>query len=454
MLLNVYQRSSGNMRYELGTLTKTPLDQIPERTILTLGAEYMDDTLQEAVIRFNRSSDTYRVTLVDYSTYNTEDDYEAGSKQLEKDIIAGNCPDILSLESGNAAKYISKGALADITALMDKDGEISMNDLVAGPMKAYEKDGKLYGMPCSFSLSTLYASAKLVGDRTSWNMTELKQVIDGLDEDVQIMMWSTQPDFLANMVYQNMDQFVDYGKATCAFDTEAFKSLLEMSSKLPAGEEELFGGEDDEDIFSDYNMYGDAMQMLQSGDLLLASGYGGSGSYEIKMMARLYTKENGIVRIGFPVENGNGALLNIYSALAISSKSKNQEGAWQFVKTMLSDTVQEEQWALPVTNKAFDKVLAETMEKEYYTDENGEKVYVESTGYIGDTEYKIGEVTQEQADAFRDYVNNATVAGAYDSDIMDIITEEAGAYFAGDKTADQVADLIQNRVSIYLGETS
>jgi multiple sugar transport system substrate-binding protein len=37
---------------------------------------------------------------------------------------------------------------------------------------------------------------------------------------------------------------------------------------------------------------------------------------------------------------------------------------------------------------------------------------------------------------------------------MDIITEEASAYFAGDKSAEEVTKLIQNRVTIYLGETS
>ena len=37
--------------------------------------------------------------------------------------------------------------------------------------------------------------------------------------------------------------------------------------------------------------------------------------------------------------------------------------------------------------------------------------------------------------------------------IVDICLEEAGAYFASDYTAEHVAELIQNRVSIYLEET-
>ncbi|MBQ9270372.1 MAG: extracellular solute-binding protein [Oscillospiraceae bacterium] len=446
VLLTSYDRTNG-VRYELGTLTKTPAEQLPKRTILTLGAEYLDETLQSAIIRFNRNSDTYRITLVDYSVYNTEEDYTAGSKQMDRDVIAGNCPDILSLTSGNAQKYIAKGALTDMAALMEKDGEISRDDLVSGPLQAYEKDGKLYGMPFSFGINTLYASARLVGDRDHWTMSEMAEVIRGLDPEVRIAMWYTQADFLSTMVYQNLNQFVDYGSSSCNFDTDSFRELLEVSSRLPASNEELTP-ENDTDYFAS-----DEMQKLQAGDLLVTSGYC-SGSYEVKNMYRLYTADNGIVRVGYPSDSGNGAVLNIYGGLAISSKCADPDGAWQFVKTMLSDEVQQNQWSFPVTRTAFDKVMAEAMKQDSYQNENGETVYVDSVGYIGEAEYKIGELTQEQADAFLAYVNGATVSGNYDADILNIVTEEAAAYFAGDKTADEVAKLIQNRVTIYLGETS
>ena len=38
------------------------------------------------------------------------------------------------------------------------------------------------------------------------------------------------------------------------------------------------------------------------------------------------------------------------------------------------------------------------------------------------------------------------------ADIMTIVLEEAELYFAGEKTAEEVAELIQNRVTIYLDE--
>jgi multiple sugar transport system substrate-binding protein len=40
----------------------------------------------------------------------------------------------------------------------------------------------------------------------------------------------------------------------------------------------------------------------------------------------------------------------------------------------------------------------------------------------------------------------------YDSPALDIVDEEVQAFFSGDKSAEAVAAIIQNRVEIYLGE--
>ena len=440
----------GNNTFEMGTLTKTPASEIPERTLLTLGAEYLDSSLKDAVIDYNRKSNEYRITLVDYSQYNTDDDYTLGSQQLDRDVISGNCPDIISLSTGHQDKYIAKGALADLSTLMEKDDSISQDNLVAGALKAYTSDGKLYGMPYSFNVQTLIASVKLVGDRTSWNMADMAQVIEGLDDTVTVMEYTTQVGFLQQMVYQNMNQFVDYGKATCSFDSDAFKQLLTASAKLPT-EDELNGDNSDEATISSDDGY----QMLQSGDLLMTTSYISGDSYSLKEFYGIYNnKDFGMVNIGYPTDEGSGVQVSVSGGLAISAKSKYTDVAWDFIKTLLSDDFQGDQWNFPVTKSALDKALAEAMEQDYYTDENGEKVYYDQSTYIGDTEYTLSPLTQEQVDDFKAMVDGASVGGNYDTDIMDIINEESAAYFSGDKSAEDVSALIQNRVSIYLGETS
>ena len=187
----------------------------------------------------------------------------------------------------------------------------------------------------------------------------------------------------------------------------------------------------------------------------MTSAYISGDSYSLKEFYGLYNnKDFGMVNIGYPTDEGSGVQVSVNYGLAISAKSKYTDVAWDFIKTLLSDDFQAEQWNFPVTKSALDKTLAEATERDYYTDENNEKVYYDQTAYIGDTEYTISPLTQEQVDDFKAMVDGASVAGNYDTDIMDIINEEAAAFFSGDKTADDVAALIQNRVSIYLGETS
>ena len=456
VVLSGYAHNSGEYTFELGTLTKTKEKDLPQRTVLTMGAQYLDEQLRSAVVDFNRKSDTYRITLVDYSTYNTTDDYTLAAKQLDMDVISGNSPDIISLQGAKVEQYISKGVLTNLSELLEKDETISETDLMSGPLQGFSKDGKLYGMPCSFNIQTLYGSAMRLGERTSWTIQEMAEVIGEMDEDAQIMSYTTQSSFLSMMLMVNLPKFVDYSKATCSFDSEEFKSLLQAAADMPEDpKEDSEGAGHGEVIVEDAvsTIEDDEMTQLQRGDTLLANGYVYS-SYEIKNFLNLYIPKNGIVNIGFPTDSGSGVVLRVDNGLAISDKCQNKDGAWEFIKSTLTDDFQGNQWSLPVTVSAFDAMMEKAKEPDYYM-EKGEKVYVDSTAYIGQTEYKLDTITDEQIQEFKDYINGASmVSTTYDSDLMDIVTEEAEAFFAGDKSVDEVADLIQSRASIYLGETS
>ena len=447
VLLYNWYGNGGDIAYEIATLKQTPLDQIPVRTTMTLGAEYLGADVTDAVINFNRKNDKIRITVVDYSQYNTDEDYTAASKQLDLDIVSGNAPDIVCLTTGHEQNYIRKGALANLTELMEKDSSISMEDLMSGPLKNYTKDGVLYAMPTGFSVMTMYGSAALLGNRNGWNMAEMAEIISALPDDAMVMNYYTQTDFVNTMVSQDMNQFVDYATMTCNFNTPEFKELLEAASRLPADFSAYETGDEDGMVWRD------EFQLMQSGEVLLSNGWI-SGSYDLKNYYGLYTAENGIIPIGFPTNGGNGVLLSLDRAFAISSGCKDKEGAWSFVRSLLDDSYQDEYGNFPVTVSGFEAAVAKAMEQEYYLDENGEKVYYDGTAYIGDMEYPLPVLTQAQADDFKQLVNSAQIGGRYEMEIMTILSEETPAYFSGDKTADAVADLIQNRVSIYLGEIS
>ena len=51
-----------------------------------------------------------------------------------------------------------------------------------------------------------------------------------------------------------------------------------------------------------------------------------------------------------------------------------------------------------------------------------------------------------------DFIKSVKVTGRYDQKVYEIVSEEAGAYFEGQKSAKEVAGIIQNRVSNYIAE--
>ena len=61
-------------------------------------------------------------------------------------------------------------------------------------------------------------------------------------------------------------------------------------------------------------------------------------------------------------------------------------------------------------------------------------------------------ITQEEADQFLAMIDSVTKCASLDNSLADIITEEAEYFFAGEKTVDQTADIIQSRMSIYINE--
>ena len=60
----------------------------------------------------------------------------------------------------------------------------------------------------------------------------------------------------------------------------------------------------------------------------------------------------------------------------------------------------------------------------------------------------------EESRTARELIYQATQLRLTEYPCADIIQEEAAAFFAGDKTAEETADIIQSRVEIYLAEQS
>lgn len=62
-------------------------------------------------------------------------------------------------------------------------------------------------------------------------------------------------------------------------------------------------------------------------------------------------------------------------------------------------------------------------------------------------------MTEEQLDKLVTFLLSVNRRYYENEEIMDIVSEESGAFFNGDKTAKETAKVIQNRVQLYLDNT-
>ena len=70
----------------------------------------------------------------------------------------------------------------------------------------------------------------------------------------------------------------------------------------------------------------------------------------------------------------------------------------------------------------------------------------------GDDYIEVFAAKQQDVDRILALINGVTTRYKYNTDIQNIINEEAESYFLGQKDYESVAKIIQSRINIYLSE--
>ena len=73
-------------------------------------------------------------------------------------------------------------------------------------------------------------------------------------------------------------------------------------------------------------------------------------------------------------------------------------------------------------------------------------------GWYSNDTVDLGPITKEEVTKVKNLILSSGANLLHDETVVGIIEEEAGAFFKGEKTAEEVAKIIDSRVSIYLKE--
>ena len=448
----VYSENWSSGSKEMAYLTRTESSQVTQKQVITIATMWSSQDLQESVVTFNKTNDSYKVRIVTYYDDNTEwteNKYQDAITALNTSITSSNCPDIIDLSYGNVDSYVSKGLLVDLSSYLEKSS-VKRDDFVESVLQAYTFGDTLVSIPTSFSINTIMGRVSQLGDRTSWTIRDIMDFAAQYPE-AKLFNYSSKGLMLSTCLQYSSDAFIDYSTGKCSFDSQDFIDILEFCNTF--------------DAEADWDSEGDSFPKQISDGRILLNNLNVSEMTEMQMYSLMFNEP--VTFIGYPtVDGSSGNRISGSNCYAITTKSSNPDGAWAFIESLLQYEPQPEfgrMYQFPTRKDMLEENFAEAMKEEGEYDENGEPVLDENgepiiwpktTWGYDDWSAEIYAATPEQVQMVRDLIDSAVAGTNNDETILEIINEEAAAYFEGQKSAQEVADIIQSRVQTYVSENS
>lgn len=434
-------RSSTGGTY-LGKISPRTEDNTQEVKILTLGCYYVDNVISDMVSEFNRSRKDCRIQIIDYSEYDenfgTDQNEYKGILKMNEDIAAGKAPDIYVLNMSEFHLMSETESFLDLYEVMGTNGTFTKNDFLPNYLTAMEENGALYWISSYFSISTQIANLNMSGGRDSWTVQEFVDISRELEaQGVHMIESQTKERYMDVITAGN--PFVDYDKGVCYYDDPAFLDALKFAEEM----EEFFYPDYEcmtQDEILLYNMERSAE--CKNGTRMLYNNWLVALNEYIMWLAMYGDNPAGL--IGNPTLDGSSGhyfeILN--QQFAISSACSEPEIAWEFINTQLNVNP-EIVIGFPVVDELLREMLQFDMEE------------MNSLDYIGGTcgvEIKYPKITQEDVDFMYEFILSLEEFPEHHAPVTEIYEDVMQGFYDSTKTAEETAEELQERVSLYLLE--
>ncbi len=270
----------------------------------------------------------------------------------------------------------------------------------------------------------------------------------------------------------------------CRFDTKLFLALQEFTDRFPDSKETV--PDSLETVLDSLETVPDSLETVP-GYLETVPGYLESAPEEESLPSKIHAgkvlfaiadlyglgsfqRYEGMFGetaacVGFPTVDGSGGtLLFPGNAFGITAMSQHREGAWKFIESILNleeeaqmepeELVNSIRWQLngpPSLKKILDIMIEYRLEDDRKWAEEGRRfgAQIYDDGWI----IEFHALTQEEIDTVLGQVKDARpYFSAEEDQVIRIISEEAAAYYSGQKSPEEVTRVIQNRVQLYVNE--
>ena len=284
-----------------------------------------------------------------------------------------------------------------------------------------------------------------------WTYDEFDQAAKSMPEQVSFMEGTLHNDMLKIFLSTSLQRFVDYEKKTVDVQNDDMRRLIEMTNEygvriIPADEGKKLVTKSDGTEIYEAGIHDSTRDKFNEGILAVRD----KSIFAVKDYSLDSNQNQGHVSfIGYPSPVKTGMAVTPQMSLGIVSSGRNKDLAWDFIRAYLMYDVPDgiRDIGLSVNREVFEKQCLQEMkeENEIYDD------WVRNIGRLPPSDY-FAKVSEEDIDGLRDLMEHADVSCGIDQAMFDVISEEAGGYFAGDRSMDEVLKLISNRASLIVSE--
>ncbi len=424
---------------EWGDACLYKLDNIehPDTVELTLMMDFNHPSIENCVADYNRSHPGVKIN-VEYLEAAFDDTF-AWAKLIQK-IKDGDGPDLIWTSRARLEALKNAGAVDPLDELISD--EVKEN-VFAGVLKFGEIDGQIYTMPYEASLEFLFVDDENFAEN-SWTLTEALTAYENLRakrSDASFVGKTVTHMMMAYLCTNRVEhsEFIDLDTMTCDFKNENFYRLLKFCKDNAESDLKNFTGQTDQEKTEEY-MKGNSLARVFAGGLM-----------DYSEMRKSFGESSHPT--GFPSENGAVATIYCYRGMAMSKLSEHKEIAADFITLLTEEDYQ-------VRYNIDDQIRKDVLKKHVknawelpprWTPE-GE---VPEAGFVIFNGARRPLACREDGSSYLDEYIELMESGvplSNEYDIQAIIREETAAYFEGSKTEQEVAEIIQSRVQIYLSE--
>lgn len=393
-----------------------------ELTIYTLNSS---NSLRKAANQFQKIHPDVKVTIEVAMPENRDDpstttlmkhDY---IQALNTQIVAGDGCDIINLVDLPVESYIQKGALIDLSDLIDPLCE--NGELISNLIDACRTDGKIYAVPARFLLPAVFAPKN-----DCPGLTDIKGI--------------------ANYAKANPDSIL--------FGSYRFSDF--MNALLPYATEELTAADGSIDarvlteFLTDAKTIADQTGLVEDyseeGHMNYPSLLSATGGLALETMNGIADATINYTYIDY-INYSYSILNNSFTPsvqLGINASSKQVDLAKDFISTLLSEEIQvvDMEDGFPVQSEALKKTSF---------DVSWDTLSIYDADY-NRKEVPLIQITGDRRTDLINQIKGLNRVSTNDDAILSVMTDMSADYFEGKMSLEDTVALIQNKLSLYTEE--